>query len=327
MTLYRILIHTAVVGCVWGTMPGSASASLIDTVTGGPLLAGAKLQIDGINLGVNGGIAGVGVIATRPWVFMFADGTPAPQVFRSDVAVPPRTVAANSATSAGFLGTGTSSALARSVPFFLRAVAGTVGIASSNALAGVGTTAISARTFRTALTMHLASIAIDPLSAPNVPIPQAPPPAPSTFVPFDPSFVPAEDTINAYLQNADGDIYSLFHLDASLRYDSSDGLWDDLSLSVTGPGGTSSSLVTPSDFTFFDHGSSGSGFTLDDPSGINLTIPFTLPDNFVDMEFTDALEIEAQGASSNPAPEPASWLTLASALLVLAACRFPSYRH
>lgn len=323
MTLKRTLIHAAVLGCVCGAMTENASATLIDTITGGPLLAGAKLLVDGVNIGVNGGIAGVGVIAARPWVFMFADGTPAAQVFRSDIAIPPRRVAANSARSSGFLGTGTSSALA--TPVLLRASMATAGIASANALAGFGVTAISALPFNTALKMHLATIAIDPLSAPNVPIPQSPPPNPSTFVPFDPSFVPAEDVINAYLQNEDGDIYSLFHLDASLHYDSSDGLWDDLGLDVTGPGGSSSSLVTPSDFAYFDN-STGTGFTLADPAGINLDIPFTLPANFVDTPFTEALEIEAEGASSNPVPEPAAWLIFAAGLLMFGAARSRLHR-
>ncbi len=299
-----------------GLWASAANASLIDTATGGLLFAGANLAVDGVKLGAAG--APVALRGpTNPWVFMFADGTPAAQVFRSAVAAPGGT-AFNSAVSAGFLGTGSSRARARGTPAAgtLFAAMATRGIASANALAGIGAVSISALPFATALALHLATIAIDPLSSPGVPVPQPAPPTPSGS--SGPSFIPAEDVINAYLENESGDIYSLFSLDAKLTYDSGDSLWDLLDLTVTGPGGAPASYVTPGDFTFFDHGTSGEGYALKD---ISLNIPWTLPNNFLNTPFEEVLEVEAEGASTAAIPEPGTLPLMGLPLLIYFAGR------
>jgi hypothetical protein len=293
---------------------------LIDVATGGPILAGARLSVDGINIGLNGANAGAGAILNRPWVFMFADGTPAPQDFKSAVAAPGG-IATNTASSAGFLGSATSTATANGAARTLSASMASRGIASANALAGIGSTSISALPFRTALAMHLASIAVDPLSAPDTPIAQSPPPNAGSLPPFSPSLVPADAVIDAYLQNSSGDTYSLFHLKASLTYDSSDGKFDTLDLAVTGPGGSSSSLVTSSDFTWFS-GPGGSGYQLSDKT---LNIPYSVPSSWTGQAFTAALEIEAEGVSTNAVPEPASWIHASTA--VLAGLGFCAHRR
>lgn len=302
------MISGSVIFLSFLTNHSTAQAAVIDFATGGPTKATANLIIDGINLGLNGANAGAGVILNRPWVFMFADGTPAGQVFRSAVA-PPGGIATNTARSAGFLGTGFSTATANGAPGgFLATFASTRGIASANALAGIGTTGISAFPFTTALKMHLATIVVDPLNEPDSPVSQSPPPNPDTFSPFEPAFIPASTNVDAYLVNELGELVSLFHLEASLGFNSSSGRFDDLNLEVTCPNCTSSSLITESDFSFFDE-PDGFGYRLDDK---DIEIPYSLPTGWENLEFSAALEAQQNAASSVfvPVPEPSSTLGL-----------------
>jgi hypothetical protein len=284
----------------WPAAP--ASASVITSAALGPSAAITRLEIDGIQLVGNGVNAGAAVALNRPWVFMFAHGSLGPQDFKSNVAAPGG-IATNAASSTGLLGSANSSATINGTTGAFAAFANTRGVASANALAGIGSTYVSAVPFTTALRMHLATLTIDPLSFPNVPVPQSPPPDADGFPPFDPAFVPSSLDIGAYLQDDLGEVYSLFHLTASLGYQSSTGRFDALNLQVTGPGGATSTLITPSDFTYFN-GPDGSGWRLQDR---NLEIPYSLASSFVGREFTAALEGLTDARSSVTAvPEPGS---------------------
>lgn len=305
-------LHSVMVMAVYLTLSFATpvtKATAIDLATGGPIKAQTNLVIDGINLGLNAANAGAGVVLNRPWVFMFADGTPAPQVFRSSVAAPGG-IAANSAVSSGFLGRGSSAATANGATGVLFAAAATRGIASANALAGIGTTGISALPFATALRAHIVTILVDPLAAPDTPVAQPAPPDPDGFSAFDPAFIPASAILDAFLVNELDETFPLFHLEARLGFNGSTGRFDDLLLEVTGPGGSPSSLITESMFSFFD-GPDGFGYRLDD---IDLDIPYALPSGWENLTFTAALEARGEAASSAIALPPVLVLVITGLL-------------
>jgi len=304
------LTHVLLGAVVLALSTGTAQAGTIDLVLGGPTAAATRLVIEGIDLGVNGANTAGGVIANRPWTFMFADGTPALQDFASDVAAPGG-LATATAASAGFLGSANSWGSANGTTGWLSTRVRTVGLASGNSMAGIGTTYISALPVARALVMHITTMVVDPLSAPDTPIAQGGPPDPDGLF-LDPGFVPSSANIDAYVTNEFGERYDLFQFEASLGYDLGTSSWDKLEIAELGPGGASSSLISQGQFSPYVSPEGGTGWEL---TGVSLNIPYELPSNFLSAESTVVLEAYSRAAS---VPEPSTFALLLGGLVGLA---------
>ncbi|MCH2173170.1 PEP-CTERM sorting domain-containing protein [Myxococcota bacterium] len=289
---------------------GAARAGTLALAVGGPTLAATQLAIEGIDLGVNGVNTAGGVVLNRPWTFMFADGTPALQDFASDVAAPGG-LAAATAASAGFLGWANSSGSANGATGALATAVTTAGLASGNSTAGIGSTYISAMPISRALVMHITTMVVDPLSAPNTPIAPGAPPDPDTLT-LDSDFVPSSASIDAYVTNEFGERYDLFQFGASLGYDVGTGSWDSLEITESGPGGVASSWISESLFSPYVSPEGGTGWEL---TGVSLSIPYELPTNFLSSESTVVLEAYSHAAS---VPEPSTLVLLMGGLVGLA---------
>ncbi|MFC1856065.1 hypothetical protein ACFL2A_05950 [Thermodesulfobacteriota bacterium] len=276
---------------------------IIDTISGSVNHAAGQLIIDGINLFANNfPTAAAGYKNSVPWVFMFADGTPAKQDFQSAIAVP-KGLATNMASSVGFLGSAFSTAFANGLTGQLMTLATTTGLASANALAGIGSTFEKAKNFSSAFCMHIGTIILDPLSSPDKPAPQ-PPPGKNDKLGASISH-PASTSLKAFMLNENGKSYSIFNLKASLAFNEESKKFDSLEFNVTGTNGEPYTKLVKSDFKFKESDDGSFLYSLED---INIEVPYSMPSSWENLKVTTAFEAQLDAVSNTPNGDSAEFI-------------------